>query len=102
MAPASGSGKSLAELLTKVIELGGDGLEVEYKDGYEEITAMKANLGVGLGNIKSNSPEATTLRNELWSLRNRTKRIEVEGRIYKARVTTFDSFGETAYRMEIL
>ncbi len=65
MAAAPGSGVSLVELLTRVIELGGDGSEVEYKDGYEEITAMKANLGFGLGDIKSDSPEASALRDEL-------------------------------------
>ena len=102
MAAGSGSGKSLAELLIRVIELGGDGLEVEYKGGYEEITAMKANLGFGLGDIRSDNPEATALRDELWSLRNRTKRIEVRGTVYKARVTTFNSFGETAYRVKIV
>jgi len=101
MAAASRSGKSLAELLTRVIELGGDGLEIEYKDGYEEVTAIKGNFGFGIGEIKSRSQEADALRNELWSLRNRTKRIEVRGRVYKARVTTFDSFGETAYRIKI-
>ncbi len=101
MAAASGSRLCLAELLTKVIELGGDGLEVEYKDGYDEITGNKGNLGFGLGDIKSDSPEASALRNELWSLRNRTKRVEVRGKVYKARVTTFDSFGETAYRIKI-
>jgi len=102
MALASDSGESLAELLTKVIELGADGLEVEYKDGYEEITAMKGNLGFGIGDIKSDSPEGIALRDELWSLRNRTKRIEVQGKVYKARVTTFNSFGETAYRVKIV
>jgi hypothetical protein len=102
MAPASGSGKSLAEWLTKVIELGGDGLEVQYKDGHEQITAVKSNLGFGIGDIKSDSPEATALRDELWSLRNRTKRMEVGGTVYKARVTTFNSFGETGFRVKIL
>jgi len=101
MAAASRSGMSLAELLTKVIELGGDALEIEYRNGYEEITAMKGNLGIGIGNIKSSSRQAVALRDELWSLRNRTKRIEVGGTVYKARVSTFDSFGETAYRIKI-
>jgi hypothetical protein len=101
MAAASRSGKSLAELLTSVIELGGDGLEIEYKNGYEEVTAIKGNLGFGIGEIKSRSQKAAALRNELWSLRNRTKRIEVRGTVYKARVTTFDSFGEIAYRIKI-
>jgi len=101
MTAASGSGKSLDDWLTRAIELGGDGLEIEYKGGYEEICAMKGNFGVGIGEIKSNSREAAALRDELWSLRNRTKRIEVSGTVYKARVTTFDSFGETAYRIKI-
>jgi hypothetical protein len=101
MAAASGSGKGLDELLTRVIELGGDALEIEYKDGYEEITAMKGTFGFGIGEIKSGSREAAALRDELWSLRNRTKRIEVRGTVYKARVSTFDSFGETAYRIKI-
>ena len=101
MVSGSDSGKSLTELLIKVIELGCDGLEIEYKDGYEEITAMKGNIGFGIGEIKSSSREAADLRDELWSLRNRTKRIEVRGTLYKARVNAFDSFGETAYRIEI-
>jgi len=102
MATASGSGKSLAELLTKVIELRGDALEVDYRHGYEQITAMKANLGFGIGDIKSDSPEGLALRDELWSLRNRTKRIEFQGKVYIVRVTSFDSFGETAYRVTIV
>ena len=61
MATPYGSGKSFAELLTRVIELGGDGLEVQYKDGYEEITALKGNLGFGIGDVKSDSPEGIAL-----------------------------------------
>jgi hypothetical protein len=55
MAAASYSRMRLDELLTRVIELGGDGLEIEYKDGYEEITAMKGNFGSGSA---GSSPEA--------------------------------------------
>ncbi len=72
MAPASSPGNSLAEWLAKVIELGCDGLEVEHKGEYEEITAMKGSVGFGLRDIKSDSPEAAALRDELRLLRNRT------------------------------
>ncbi len=65
MATASGSGKSLGELLARVIELGCDGLEVEYKDRHEEITAMKANLGFGIGDIKSLNHKALKDRKEI-------------------------------------
>lgn len=101
MAVGSRSGNSIAELITKAIELGGDGLEIEYRNGYGEITAMKGNFGFGIGEIKSSSPEGVALRDELWSLRNRTKRVEVRGAVYKARVSAFESFGETAYRIKI-
>jgi hypothetical protein len=101
MTAGSDSGMSLVELLTRVIELGGDGLEIKPKGGYEEITAMKGNFGFGIGEIKSGSKPAAALRDELWALRNRTKQIEVRGTVYKARVNTFDSFGETAYRIKI-
>jgi hypothetical protein len=93
--------KRIAELLTKVIELGGDGLEIEYRNGNEEITAMKGSFGFGISEIKSSSRQAAALRDELWSLRNRTKRIEVRGKVYKARVNAVNSFGETAYRIKI-
>lgn len=100
MAAASYSRMRLDELLTRVIELGGDGLEIEYKDGYEEITAMKGNFGFGIGRIKSGSREAADLREELWSLRNRTKRLEVRDTVYKARVSTFRALERqpTAFR----
>jgi hypothetical protein len=101
MVAAFGSGKTLADFLTTAIQLGCDGLEIEYKDSYQEITAMKGRFGFGIGELKSGSPESDALRDELWSLRNRTKWIEVRGTAYKARVTFFDSFGETAYRVEI-
>ena len=101
MAVGSSTGKSVTEWLIKAIKLDCDGLEVEYRGGYEEITAMKGNFGFGIGQIKSGSRKAATLRDELWSLRNRTKRIEVGGTVYKARVHAFESFGETAYRIEI-
>ena len=101
MPAVPGSKKSLTELLTSVIELGCDRLEVERKGGYEQITAMKGNFGFGLREIKSDTQEATALRDELWSLRNRTNQIEVQGTEYRARVTVFDSFGEKAYRINI-
>jgi hypothetical protein len=101
MIAAFGSGKSLADFLTTSIELGCAGLEIEYRDGCTEITAMKGRFGFGIGELKSGTPESDVLIDELWSLRNRTKRIEVRGIVYKAKVTTFDSFGETAYRIMI-
>ncbi len=52
--------------------------------------------------LESDSLEGIALRDELWSLRNRNKRIEIQGKVYKAQVTTFESFGETAFRAKIV
>ena len=56
------SGKNLTVLLIRAIELGCDGLEIEFKDGYQEITAMKGNFGFGIGQIKSDTREVAALR----------------------------------------
>jgi hypothetical protein len=65
MTVTSDSGKGIAKWLIKAIEPGYDGLEIQQKTGYEEITAMKGNYGFGIGKIKSSSPEAAALRDEL-------------------------------------
>ncbi len=94
-------GDVLAEMVSRAIALGADAIEVEYKDRHEEITAMKGNVGVGIGDIPSDSAEAAALRDELWKLRRKVRRIQVSGVEYKLKVSVFDSFGETAFRLDI-
>ena len=64
----------LFDLILKAIEMGASGLEIEYKDGYEEISAMSDNMGFGIGRLESSSEEATLLRDELYSIRKRGKK----------------------------
>ena len=97
----SESTDTLAELVSKAIGLGAEGLEIEYKDHHEEVTAMKGSMGIGIVALRSDSKEAIALRDELWKHRRKMKKLEVAGVNYKLKVSTFDSFGETAFRVEI-
>ena len=69
-------GAILEPLLAKAIGLGADQLEVEYKDGSEEVFAMKSGVGLGIASFRSSSPEAKSLRNELyaWPRRGNARR----------------------------
>lgn len=52
-------------------ELGADSLEVEYKDGQEEVFAVRGAFGFGIGRFRSGSSKAAQLRRELASLVSR-------------------------------
>ncbi len=91
----------LEELAAQAIRLGADHLEVEYKDGCEEVFAMKSAFGWGIASIRSSSPEAKSLRNELYALAKKKQRVKIDERTYELRTRIFDSFGEDAFRVEL-
>lgn len=92
----------LSDLLLKAFEMGASGLEIEYKDGYEEINAMSDNMGFGIGRLESSSEEATLLREELYMILSKKKKtFTIAGKKYVVRVKTFDSFGEDAFYVSI-
>ena len=65
------------QLAAKVIRLGVEELEVEYKDGYEEVFAVKGALGVGIASLRSSSPQAVSLRRELYSITKKKRRLTI-------------------------
>jgi hypothetical protein len=92
----------LFDLISKAIEMGASGLEIEYKDGYQEISAMSDNMGIGIGRLKSSSEEATLLREELYTIRkNKKKTFTVTSKKYVVRVKIFESFGEDAFYVTV-
>jgi len=91
----------LATLASKAMELGADAFEVEYKDRHEEICAIKGSMGIGIGALPSDSKEAIALRDELWMHRRKMNKIDIGGVNYKLKVNVFESFGETAFKVEI-
>ena len=92
---------TLEQLVAKAIDLGADQLEVEYKDGCEEVFAMKSAFGWGIASIRSTSPEAKSLRHELYALAKKKQRVKIDERTYELRARIFDSFGEDAFRVEL-
>ncbi len=91
----------LEKFAAQAIRLGARQLEVEYKDGYEELSAIAGDFGFGIGRLRSTSQAAATLRHELYQCARRTRQIVVDGDNYKLHARTYDSFGEQAYRVRL-
>jgi|WetSurMetagenome_2_1015567.scaffolds.fasta_scaffold302874_2 hypothetical protein len=88
--------------IVKALELGASGFEIEYKDGYEEIVAIRGHTGVSIGRLDSDSEEASLFRDDLYSLCKRKKKIFAAGREkYAIKVKKYDSFGEDAFQVMI-
>jgi hypothetical protein len=93
----------MERLAVAAIGLGAEALEVEYKDGYEWAFAAKSGMGFGMASFRSSSQEAVALRDELHRLTKRKRRIVVvDGLRYELRGHRYDSFGEVAYRVDLL
>jgi len=55
----------LEKFAAEAIRRGADQLEVEYKDRYDELSAIASDFGFGIGRLTSTSQDAATLRHEL-------------------------------------
>jgi len=58
----------LIALVERAIEAGASEMEVEYKDGWEEIYAVGSGIGVGIARLDATSAEARALRKELYAI----------------------------------
>jgi hypothetical protein len=91
----------LEQLATKAIRLGADEIEVEYKDGCEEVFAVKSEFGVGIASLRSSNPQTVALRKELYALTKQKRRMTLDNLTYEMRARIFDSFGEDALRVKL-
>jgi hypothetical protein len=92
----------LEKFAAEAIRLGAEQLEVEYKDGYEELSAIVGDFGFGIGRLRSTCQEAAVLRQELYQCTRRKRQLVVDGDKYEFRGQTYDSFGEEAYRVRLV
>lgn len=93
--------EGIGERLTReAIRLGADLVEVEYKDGDEQVVAVTGGVGYGIARFRSSSPEAIALREELYHIARRKRRMTVDGIQYELRGRVYESFGEDAFRVE--
>lgn len=89
------------EIASKTIRSGGDAVEVEYRDGYDEVYPVSGPIGTSIGfRLKSSSEQAKLLRTDLYSIAKRRRCITVDGREYELRCRVYDSFGEHAFRVQ--
>lgn len=91
----------LHRLASDAVAAGMDTLEVEYKDGHEEVCALKEGVGYGIARFRSGSPEAASLRDELRTVSKTTRFVTIEGSEYALRARVYDSFGEQAFRVAL-
>jgi hypothetical protein len=90
----------LERFAVQAIAGGAKTLRIEYDEGYEEVYACQGGVGVSIGcRIPSSSEEAKSLRAELYAMRKRPRRIDLDGRTYELRCRTYDSFGEDAFEV---
>ena len=94
--------RSIVEpLAAGAIRLGADQLEVEYKAGYEEVFAVNSGVGHQIARFRSSSPEAASLRDELYALTKCKRRMMVSDSTYELRGCVYDSFGEDAFCVKL-
>lgn len=91
----------LLELVARAIKVGADDMEIEYKNGREEVFAVSSGIGVGIASLDSKSEEARLLREELYAIARKKRVVRISGCKYTVRVQIFDSFGEDAFRVTI-
>ncbi|MGH8628234.1 MAG: hypothetical protein ACREYC_24215 [Gammaproteobacteria bacterium] len=91
----------LLELVARAIKAGADDMEIEYKNGREEVFAVRSGIGVGIASLDSKSEEARLLREELYAIAAKKRGVRISGCTYTVRVQIFDNFGEDAFRITI-
>jgi hypothetical protein len=91
----------LLELVSRAIKAGADDMEIEYKNGREEVFAVSSGIGVAIASLDSSSEEARLLREELYAIAKKKRVVRISGCTYIVRVQIFDSFGEDAFRVTI-
>ena len=89
------------ELVVKAIRHGGDMLEVEYKDHYEEVFVMRNGIGFGIARFKSSTTQGAVLRKQLYDLAKKKRRVVVDNAEYELRAHIYGSFGEDAFRVQL-
>jgi hypothetical protein len=92
---------TVSRLAALAIGLGAEGLDIEYKDGHEEVFAIKNGLGWGIASLRSSSRDAKLLRAELFRMAKRKRQVILDEMKYELRTRIYDSFGEHAFRVKL-
>lgn len=91
----------LEQLAREAVDLGADALEVEYRDGHEEVVAYIGALGREIARLRSGTPQASALRKDMYATKRRLLRFSARGQEYGLRAEVSENFGEDAFRVEL-
>src|SRR2546425_7455807 len=91
----------LEKLVAEAIRAGAEALDIEYKDGYDEVCIMHGPVGFGIARFRSSSGEGIALREELFDVAKKKRCLSIAGQAWDLRCRVRDSFGEAAFRVEI-
>ncbi len=90
------------ELVSAAIRLGLSTLDIEHKEGYEQVFAVSGGgIGCGIARLPSSSREAARLRAELYGLAKKKRRVRIGDWEYELRSRVYESFGEDAFRVDV-
>ena len=92
---------TMLDLVARAIEAGASEMEVEYKNGREEVFAVCSGIGVGIASLESSSEEARSLREDLYAIAKKRGVVHISGRAYVLRVQTVENFGEDMFHVTI-
>ena len=92
---------NLERIIKKAIENNAEMLTIEYRDGFEEITAYSGGIGITIDTIKSNSKESESLFEEIRKIKMKN-RIKIGNYEVLLKISSYDNFGEIAYEIRIL
>lgn len=91
----------LEQVAREALALGADALEVEYRDGHDEVVAHVGPVGRQLARFRTDAPEAVGLRRDLYATNRRPLRFTSGSQEYVIRAEVYDDFGEDAFRVEL-
>ena len=94
-------GATLRALLEQALLLDAEALELEYDHGRDVVFAIAGSMGVSIASLASASAEAIALRENLGAMSGRTTRVHMGGVAVSLRTSTWDSFGERCFRVQI-
>lgn len=94
-------GSVFRDLALEAVRRGADMIEVEHKDGYEQVFAVRSGVAHAIARFRSSGDQAASLRKELYSLTRKRRRVAIGDVEYELRARVYESFGEDAFQVEL-
>jgi len=95
------SASPLQRVIAQAALLGADTIQVEYRDGHEEVSVLKGGVGFEIARFPSPGRHSAALRKELAQRRKKKTTVTVNGADYEIRARAYELFAEQAYEVRL-